>query len=226
MNTELGSYKVLQVISGASLLAIVAFGGFSAGMRSGTRQALTVPLVQQPLSAALLQATTTAALPAVATTSTTSAPVAKPKVVAKTVTKAAAPAAAPTPSTFTNTSGAWQGKLIAGAYSPFLEFVRADYDRAVREGKLVLLFFYDAEQGDTIEYIRVTNAFAKRQEGGVVGFRVDFGPTADAADREIAGYFNVETTNTKVIVRNNIILIKSADVWNEARIAKELNDQW
>ncbi len=217
MPTE--TLSALGKSAGMLAIAVVLFaGGFATGKYAPVSEKAEEKEVA--VSNSLSLATTTAtSTPKVATTNT---PV--KKAVAK-----AAPAPAPVasaPLNYTGTSGAWAGTIISGLYSPFLEFVRSDFDRAVREGKLAVLFFYDSENGDAIELIRLTNAFAKRTAGGVVGFKVDFGAQADPAEREIATYYSVEKTNTKVLIRNGIILLKTPDVWNEARIAKEIEEQW
>ncbi len=217
MPTE--TLSALGKSAGMLAIAVVLFaGGFATGKYA--------PTTQKPKD----EANTKTSVVTTATTTATSTPkVATTTAPVKKAVAKAAPAPAPvatTPLNYTGTSGAWAGTIISGLYSPFLEFVRSDFDRAVREGKLAVLFFYDSENGDAIELIRLTNAFAKRTAGGVVGFKVDFGAQADSAEREIATFYSVEKTNTKVLIRNGIILLKTPDVWNEARIAKEIEEQW
>src|SRR3990167_8737773 len=69
----------------------------------------------------------------------------------------------------------YSGKVLAGKSAPYLEFNQADYDKALKEGKIVLLDFYAnwcpicrAEEPN------IKQGFNELTNSQVIGFRVNF----------------------------------------------------
>jgi len=117
------------------------------------------------------------------------------------------------------------GKVLAGTKAPLLDFVKADYDVAVKSGKLVVLYFYaDWCPLCKAEFPKMQAAFNALTTDGVVGFRVNFKDSFTDADEEaLARQFGVPYQHTKVFVKNGTQVLKSPESWDEARHTLEIN---
>ena len=119
----------------------------------------------------------------------------------------------------------YSGKLIAGKTAPFLEFKQEDYDKAVKEEKIVFLDFYAnwcpicrAEKSE------IESGFNSLTTDKVVGFRVNFNDSnTDAQEKELAKKFEVPYQHTKVILKNGKVILKSVDQWEKNTIVAEIN---
>jgi len=115
-------------------------------------------------------------------------------------------------------------KVLAGTTSKYLEFNKADYDKALKEKKKVLLYFYanwcptcKKEQPETFA------AFNELNDPDLIGFRVNFRDSDTDADEEaLAKEFGVSYQHTKVILKNGQRVLKAPDSWNKQRYLDEL----
>jgi thiol-disulfide isomerase/thioredoxin len=121
----------------------------------------------------------------------------------------------------------FSGTVLAGTSAPLLDFKKADYDKAVASGKLILLYFYaDWCPLCKAEFPKMQTAFSELTTDNVIGFRVNYKDSAtDADETTLAKQFGVAYQHTKVFVRNGALVSKHPDSWDEARYDKEINER-
>ena len=109
------------------------------------------------------------------------------------------------------------GKVISGKSSPFVEFTKAGYDKAISDGKIVFLDFY-------ANWCPICRAEAPVIDSGfngltsdqVVGFRVNFNdPETDADEKALASELNIPYQHTKVILVDGKEVFRSTDQWKK-----------
>jgi len=118
----------------------------------------------------------------------------------------------------------YTGKALAGTASKYLEFSKADYEKALGENKKILLYFYanwcpicKREQVDTFA------AFNELSDSNLVGFRVNYKDGDDDADEKaLAQQYDVAYQHTKVILKDGKQVGKWPDSWNKQRYLDEL----
>jgi thiol-disulfide isomerase/thioredoxin len=118
----------------------------------------------------------------------------------------------------------YKGAVLAGKSSPLLDFTKADYDAAVKSGKLVALFFYaDWCPLCKAEFPKMISAFDAETGSSVVGFRVNYKDGAtDADEKALASQFGVAYQHTKVFVKGGKQVLKAPDTWDAARYTLEI----
>jgi len=118
------------------------------------------------------------------------------------------------------------GTRISGTSAPLLEFTRADYDKAVASGKLVVLYFYaNWCPICKAEFPTVQSVFAELATDKVVGFRVNFNDNETTDDEEgLAREHGVPYQHTKVFVKDGSRILKAPDTWDKARYLSEINN--
>lgn len=123
------------------------------------------------------------------------------------------------------TSMSFSGTVLAGSSAQLLDFKKADYDKAVASGKLVLLYFYaDWCPNCIAEFPKMQSAFNGLTTDNVIGFRVNYKDGAtDADETALAKQFGVAYQHTKVFIKNGVLVSKHPDSWDEARYVKEIN---
>lgn len=109
------------------------------------------------------------------------------------------------------------GKVISGKSSPFVEFTKAGYDKAISDGKIVFLNFY-------ANWCPICRAEAPIIDSGfngltsdqVIGFRVNFNdPETDADEKALASELNIPYQHTKVILVDGKEVFRSTDQWKK-----------
>lgn len=125
----------------------------------------------------------------------------------------------------TDKSG-YAGKTLAGTdATKYLDFNKADYDKALKEKKKILLYFYanwcpicKREQPETFA------AFNELKDPDLIGFRVNYRDSDTDADEEaLAKEFGVSYQHTKVILKNGERVGKFPDSWDKQRYLEELS---
>ena len=118
----------------------------------------------------------------------------------------------------------YTGKVLAGTASKYLDFKKADYDKALRDKKKILLYFYanwcptcKKEQPETFA------AFNELKDPALVGFRVNFKDSdTDADEIALAKEFGIAYQHTKVILKDGQKVLKAPDSWDKERYLEEL----
>jgi len=122
-----------------------------------------------------------------------------------------------------NQSG-YVGNVIAGEISPYLDFKKQDYEKAIRDGKIVFLNFYAnwcpicrAEAPD------INEGFNSLTTDKIVGFRVNYNDSETDEDEKIlAKQFGVTYQHTKVILRDGKQVLKVIEQWDKDKLISEL----
>ena len=118
----------------------------------------------------------------------------------------------------------YNGKILAGTKSYYIEFNKEDYQKALKENKKILLYFYanwcplcKIEQPSTFA------AFNELKDANLVGFRVNYKDSdTDADEAGLAKEFGVAYQHTKVILKGGRQAGKFPDSWNRQRYLDEL----
>lgn len=118
----------------------------------------------------------------------------------------------------------YQGALLAGGESPLLDFVKADYDKAVASDKLVVLYFYaNWCPICRAEFPRMQAAFNEISGDDVIAFRVNYNDNqTDDDEVALARQFGVGYQHTKVFVKNGQQVLKSPEGWDQERYLTEI----
>jgi len=119
----------------------------------------------------------------------------------------------------------YKGTVLAGKTTPYLDFQKEDYDKALKENKIILLNFYaswcptcKAEQPE------IFSAFKDLSRKNVVGFRVHWRDGEDNDDAvALAEHFGVSSQHTKVLIKNGQKVLKAPDAWNKQRYLDEIS---
>ncbi|MBI2030678.1 thioredoxin family protein [Candidatus Kaiserbacteria bacterium] len=119
----------------------------------------------------------------------------------------------------------YTGTVLAGTSAPLLEYNKADYDAAVRSGKLVVLYFYaNWCPICKAEFPKAQAAFDQIDSDMVVGFRVSFKDNETDKDEEaLARQFGVPYQHTKVFVKDGKQILKAPNEWDTARYLTEID---
>lgn len=119
----------------------------------------------------------------------------------------------------------YTGNLLAGTQTPLLDFVKADYDKELKSGKLVVLYFYaNWCPICKAEFPVMQSVFNELTTDKAIGFRVNYNDNeTDAAEKALAKEFGVAYQHTKVFVKNGEKILKAPDGWDRTRYLKEIN---
>ena len=121
--------------------------------------------------------------------------------------------------------GKYSGAVLAGKSAPLLDFKKADYDTALRSGKLIVLYFYaNWCPICKVEFPNAQAAFNELTTDKVVGFRVNYKDNQTDSDEEaLAREFGVPYQHTKVFLKNGSQVLKAPDSWDTARYLGEIS---
>lgn len=119
----------------------------------------------------------------------------------------------------------YSGAVLAGTVSPVVEFNMNDYQAAIGQNKLILLYFYaNWCPVCKAEVPELYTAFSELSDQRVIAFRVNFNDDQTSQEEvEMARAFGVPYQHTKVIVKNGQAYLKSTEGWNKNRYLFEVN---
>ena len=120
---------------------------------------------------------------------------------------------------------AFEGNVLAGESSQFIEFNKPDYQLALESDKLVVLSFYanwcpicKAEDPELRE------VFDELDTDKVVGFRVNFNDDeTDFEEQKLAEEYQIPYQHTRVLIKNKQVVLKSLESWTKERLLEEIN---
>ena len=118
----------------------------------------------------------------------------------------------------------YTGKVLAGATTKYLDFNKADYDKALKEKKKILLYFYaNWCPICRLEQPKTFAAFNELNDPDLMGFRVNYRDSdTDEFEVELAKEFGVSYQHTKVILKGGQRVAKFPDSWDKERYLEEL----
>lgn len=117
-------------------------------------------------------------------------------------------------------------KLLAGTTSPYYEFNKELYDKALSENKVIMLYFFAdwcpicaREQSKS-----TLPAFNELQNSNIIGFRVHYNDGKVSPDEEaLAKQFGITYQHTKIILKDSKQVLKDLNSWDKAKYLEELN---
>jgi len=123
------------------------------------------------------------------------------------------------------TGGGFSGQVLAGTKSLLLDFNQSDYEKALKEKKLVVLYFYAKWcpicQQETSSALYP--AFNEVNDSNVIGFRVNYNDTDTNADeKSLARQFGIAYQHTKVFIKNKERILKDLNQWGKDRYITEI----
>ena len=119
-----------------------------------------------------------------------------------------------------------EAKLLAGSISPYYEFNKELYDKALDENKLVFLYFYAdwcpicaKEQRDA-----TLPAFNEIEKDNLIGFRIHYNDgKVNQIEKDLAKQFGITYQHTKVILKDGKQVLKDLNSWDKDKYLEELN---
>ena len=124
-----------------------------------------------------------------------------------------------------NSTQGFSGTLLAGRSSPLLAFEKADYDKALKTDKLIVLYFYaNWCPICRAEFPKMEEVFDELETSEVIGLQVNFNDSeTDDHEVELARELGVAYQHTKVFLKNGKRILKSPESWEKDRYTSEIN---
>ncbi len=119
----------------------------------------------------------------------------------------------------------YNGRVLAGSASPYIEFNKSDYDKALSSGKVVFLDFY-ANWCPICrdEAPNLKSGFDNLTTDKVVGFRVNYNDSeTDEDEKKLAQKFGITYQHTKVILKEGKEVSKSLESWDKETFLKTIS---
>ncbi len=119
----------------------------------------------------------------------------------------------------------FNGKILAGTTSHYIEFTQADYEKALSENKIIFLDFYaNWCPICKLESPSIKSAFNELENENVIGFRVNYNDDETSEEEELlAKEFGITYQHTKVILKDGEEVTKSLETWNKERVLEEIS---
>ena len=119
----------------------------------------------------------------------------------------------------------YTGTVLAGKSAPLLDFVKADYDAAVKSDKLVALYFVaNWCPICKVELPKLYAAFNELTTDKVIGFQINYSDNeTDNNEKALASQFGVAYQHTKVFLKNGQRILKSPESWSKEQHLSEIN---
>ncbi len=121
--------------------------------------------------------------------------------------------------------GSYTGKQLAGKSSPYIEYNKADYEKAKADGKIIFLDFYanwcPICRAEAPEFNAAFNSLTTDK---VVGFRVNYQDSdTDKDEKKLAGDFGITHQNSKIILKDGKEVIRTLEQWDKATFLQQIN---
>ena len=119
----------------------------------------------------------------------------------------------------------YSGNVLSGNTTLFLDFNKEDYDKALKENKTILLYFYaNWCHICKAELPKLHEAFNSLNDEEFIGFRVNYRDSdTDEFEKTLAKSQGITYQHTKVIIKNGERILKAPDSWETERYLEEIN---
>lgn len=119
----------------------------------------------------------------------------------------------------------YTGKVLAGTTAPFIIFNLPDYEKALKDNKVIVLDFFANWCPECREEAPKLHAgFDALSTDKVIGFRVNYNDTdTDKDEKDLAGKYGITFQHTKVIVKNGKEFSKDVNLWDKDIFLAEVN---
>ena len=129
------------------------------------------------------------------------------------------------PTTTIPQSPDYLGTTLAGSITPYLDFQKQDYEKALQENKIIFLNFYAGwcpicqnEQPG------IFSAFSKLDNPNIIGFRINYKDSyTDEDEIDLARKYGITYQHTKVILKDGEVIKKELSQWGEEKTINELS---
>lgn len=118
----------------------------------------------------------------------------------------------------------YSGKVLAGKTSPYIDFKKSDYDKALSTDKIIFLDFYaNWCPICRAEAPEIKAGFESLKTDKIIGFRVNFNDSdTDTDEKMLAQKFSVPYQHTKIILRQGKEIYRSSDQWSKNDFTTEI----
>jgi hypothetical protein len=122
----------------------------------------------------------------------------------------------PSISTILTATNAYQGKILAGNRTPYIEFNNDDYQKATTDGKVILLYFHsDINPICRADEVKIFKAFNSMESINMIGFKVHYEDSAATeTEKQLAVLLGVKEPHVKVIVKDGKVMQRNANAWD------------
>ena len=119
----------------------------------------------------------------------------------------------------------YYGKILAGNKTPYIEFNTKDYEKAASEGKVILLYFHsDYSTLCKTDETKILKAFSDMSNNKMIGFKVHFEDSSTSdAEKQLATTLDVKDTRTKIILKDDKVMLKSSATWDINTYAAQMS---
>ena len=124
----------------------------------------------------------------------------------------------------------FQGKVLAGDLPYVFDFVKSDYDQALKSDNLIVLYFYanwcPICREEIPKFYEAFNEMSKDSNKyvKVIGFRVNYNDSdTDDDEKTLAREYGIAYQHTKVFIKNGQRVLKSPESWDKDRYLSEIN---
>lgn len=118
----------------------------------------------------------------------------------------------------------YYGEILAGENAPYIVFNSGDYQEALEDDKIIMLYFYaDWSPTCKTDQKAIIDGFNKMSNPNIIGFRVNYDDDfTDTVEAGLATTFDVREPRTKVILKNGVVVQKTTATWNENDYVRQI----
>ncbi|MFC1722113.1 TlpA family protein disulfide reductase [Patescibacteria group bacterium] len=119
----------------------------------------------------------------------------------------------------------YEGEIFAGKEAPYVAFNEKDYNRALKEGKIIVFNFCADWDGLCREEERfIKRGFSMLGNSRIVAFKVNYkDDNTDDLERSLAEKHGVGVSHVKVIVKNGEQIYKKTETWETMDVLEILS---